>query len=123
MQERLHSLQDNEFRLVMDQSSIPAAGELHHSIDATDEDADRRQHECEEEQPERFIVQQRLMFRDGPRSLTGLPVPPSELGGQDDEQGQGDDLKDQTGNGDVTAQLRVLVGLGSYGGDATTGTL
>lgn len=115
------TLEHNKQRLVLDQRTVPPFPELDDAVDGADEDADGRQRQRDEKSselhapPEGRVGGIERGFAHAVRADNG---PDGEVGAEEHEDQEGEDLEGKTGDHDVVARFGVLVGVGGGGGHA-----
>lgn len=109
------TLKADEVALRLDQTAIPALTKLRNTVHRPCEDAQRRERQSDKEALESPASAEarvrRIQSVGGSESLRASKGAPSEVGGEDDEDEEGEHLDRKTGNHDVVANGGVLVAM------------
>jgi hypothetical protein len=114
----LHSLENNESRLVLDQLTFPSLAQLDYTVNASDENADYSQ-------GEEGSKQQQLGLRHWQSRgvLFNPSYPPHIFRGEQDEKRHACNLEAQTGNHDIRPHHRIFTILTRHAGQPPTCSL
>lgn len=107
-----HTLKHNEQCLILDQRTVPPLSKLYNTVDRADEDADSRECKSDEEKTELHATPEGRaggIERGFAHAVHTHDGPNGEVGAEEHEDQEGEDLDGETRYHDVIAGFGVLV--------------